>query len=141
MNKTVKSISGFLGISMFMFGVLKFVNPFKGWYETQVVASQLPLQGLSYWSGQLGEIVVGMVFIFLVYHAKQLRKYRHLFTVANIGTIVMMVVAFYVHMHPDVPNDVLPLKIKPPVIPLIFAILPALNIYTVSNEISTNYEE
>ena len=129
MNKISKTISGFLGVSMFMFGILKFVNPFKSWYVTQVETSELPFEQLAYWAGQIGEIVVGAIFLLLVFRRKSLALsvYSQLFTLANVATVVMMVVAVYVHLHPNVPNEVLPLKIKPPVIPVFFGVLPVIN--------------
>lgn len=129
MNKISKAISGFLGVSMFMFGILKFVNPFKSWYIMQVENSELPLQTLSYWSGQLGEIAVGVIFLLLVFRGNMFSKpqYLKLFTLANLATVLMMSVAVYVHLHPEVPQEVLPMKIKPPVIPLFFGVLPLIN--------------
>ena len=114
---------------MFMFGILKFVNPFKSWYVTQVETSELPFEQLAYWAGQIGEIVVGAIFLLLVFRRKSLALsvYSQLFTLANVATVVMMVVAVYVHLHPNVPNEVLPLKIKPPVIPVFFGVLPVIN--------------
>ncbi len=129
MNKPVKAISGFLGISMFMFGILKFVNPFKGWYMTQVEMSELPFQELSYWAGQFGEILVGALFLLLIFYRNFFKPSTHfgLFTLANLATVIMMCIAVYVHIHPSVPNEVLPLKIKPPVIPIVFGTLPVVN--------------
>tara|TARA_R110002033_G_scaffold37974_1_gene77167 strand:+ start:17080 stop:17514 length:435 start_codon:yes stop_codon:yes gene_type:complete len=131
MKKSVKIISLFLGTSMFAFGTLKFINPFKLWYTTQVVKSELPFQQFSYWAGQLGEIFSGLVFIILVLFQKSIPKktFELGFTVNNVSIAFMMLVAFYVHIHPNVPNDVLPLKIKPPYIPTFFMILTILNIW------------
>ena len=41
----------------------------------------------------------------------------------------MMLVAFYIYVHPNVPADVLPLKISPPFIPGLFLVLAILNLY------------
>lgn len=112
---------------MFMFGFLKFFDPFKSWYTTQVTASELPLQTISYWAGQLGEMAFGAAFLFLVW--KGFQSQRWLFHLANAGVIVMMLVALYVHQHPAVPADVLPMKIKPPFIPLAFALAAVANGY------------
>lgn len=131
MNKSVKVITGFLGISMFMFGVLKFVNPFKNWYSQQIFLSDFPLPILSYWMGQLGEIIVGVAFIFLLFNHKKISslKLNLIFNLGNFSIIIMMLVAFYVHAHPNVPADVLPLKISPPYIPGFFLLLAIANIY------------
>jgi len=51
---------------------------------------------------------------------------RHaLSAVACLSLIVMMCIATYVHLQPNVPAAVLPLGIKPPVIPLSFLMLAA----------------
>ena len=39
--KQMKIISLIPGISMFLFGIIKFVNPFKEWYEVQIFKSGL----------------------------------------------------------------------------------------------------
>ncbi|MDW7693889.1 hypothetical protein R9C00_03950 [Flammeovirgaceae bacterium SG7u.111] len=131
MKKSVKIITGYLGVSMFMFGVLKFVNPFKGWYTTQVAASQLPFPTLSYWAGQFGEIAVGVAFIFLLFQYKKLEASTigRILAIGNILIIIMMITAIYVHLHPDVPAEVLPLKINPPYIPCFFMALPIISLY------------
>jgi len=54
---------------------------------------------------------------------------RHAFAAgASLSLIVMMCVATYVHLQPNVPASVLPLGIKPPVIPLSFLLLAAGNL-------------
>ena len=137
MTKTNRIISGFLGISMFMFGVLKFVNPFKSWYSTQIMKSELPFPNLSFWSGQIGEIIVGIVLICILLSGSKLKQniLNKIFSIANVSIIMMMLVAFYVHLHPNVPSEVLPLKISPPIIPGVFMLLAIANIYLkVKNE-------
>ena len=131
MKASVKNISLLLGLSMFAFGVLKFINPFKAWYTQQVVASELPFQQFSYWAGQVGEILLGLGFVLLVLLSKRIppKAYEFGFMFVNISLAFMMLVAVYVHLHPNVPNDVLPLKIKPPFIPVFFIALSALNIW------------
>ncbi|UII23366.1 hypothetical protein [Fulvivirga ligni] len=128
MKKSVKVISLFLGVSMFMFGVLKFIDPFKSWYTVQVQSSELPFP--SYWAGQLGEIFSGILFLLLVtrFHSLPAKAFKILFLMDNLLVIIMMVVAFYVHLHPNVPQDVLPLKFRPPVIPAVFLILAVINL-------------
>jgi hypothetical protein len=123
-----KITSWFLAISMFMFGVLKFVNPFKGWYSVQVANSGLGQ--LSYTMGILGEISVGTTLILcLLYRQKISTKAFDLLTNTSFFTIIiMMLTAVYVHLHPNVPADVLPLKIKPPYIPLFFLVIALANI-------------
>lgn len=130
MNKPTKRISLFLGVSMFAFGTLKFLDPFKLWYTTQIVTSDLPFQQWSYWAGQLGEILCGLVFILLPLFEQRIptKINKTIFYINNIAIALMMVVAVYVHLHPHVPSDVLPLKIKPPIIPSIFLMISLINI-------------
>lgn len=61
--------SWFLAIAMLMFGMLKFVDPFKGWYAVQIVESNLGQ--LSYVMGIAGEISVGIIlFLCLTYKSR-----------------------------------------------------------------------
>ena len=131
MKKTATIITAFLGISMFMFGVLKFIDPFKTWYVTQVTKSELPFPSLSYWSGQLGEIVVGLALILTLFPSifKNRNRIWILFLVGNLLIIPMMLTAVYVHMQPAVPESALPLQIRPPFIPGFFLVLACINIY------------
>jgi hypothetical protein len=126
--KYSKALSLFLGISMFMFGFLKFFDPFKGWYSVQI--SESGLGALSYGLGILGELVVGMIFLSLPIFRKGigLKYYTFLSAFASVAIIVMMSTGTFVHLHPDVPAEVLPLKIKPPFIPLIFLAAALLNL-------------
>lgn len=125
--KFIKFISWFLGISMFIFGVLKFIDPFKGWYAVQVNNSNLG--DFSYAMGITGEITAGICMIFALLY--QSRISPRLFTFLIIGSSAMvagmMATGIYVHFHPDVPAGVLPLKIKPPFIPGTFFFMAALN--------------
>lgn len=124
-----KITSWFLAISMFMFGVLKFVNPFKDWYRVQVANSELG--ELSYSMGILGETAVGATLILsLLYRQKiQFKTFNLITNISFFTIIIMMATGVYVHLHPNVPADVLPLKIKPPYIPLFFLFLALSNVY------------
>ena len=124
------STSLFLAISLFLFGVLKFVNPFKTWYQVQVLKSGLG--ETSYWLGIAGEIFVGILILLTLYFRKRLSKNQFSFSIiaASLAIIVMMMTASYVHLQPDVPASVLPLKIKSPIIPVAFLLLATFNIYT-----------
>ncbi|GGH19940.1 hypothetical protein GCM10011418_24760 [Sphingobacterium alkalisoli] len=119
----------FLATCMFMFGILKFFNPFKGWYSIQIANSGLGQ--ISQIVGVMGEIAVGVIlFLCLIYRQKISNKaYILLTNFAFFTIIVMMMTSVYVHLHPDVPADVLPLKIKPPYIPIFFSLLALSNIY------------
>lgn len=117
----------FLGISLFLFGILKFFDPFKTWYSIQISGSNLG--DISYWSGILGEITIGLTFIVATFYLRKSKK-RMLFLViifSSLAVVGMMMVAVYVHLSRGVPADVLPLKIKPPFIPGTFAFLAIVN--------------
>lgn len=130
MSKSVKYISGFLGISMFMFGFLKFFDPFKSWYTSQVAHSGFPFPEFSYWAGQLGEMFCGIALLglLLLSHSLNRQSFKLVFVGVNSLIVIMMVAAVFVHLNPNVPTDVLPLKIRPPFIPGIFMLLAFLNI-------------
>jgi len=130
--KAVRIISVFLGSSIFMFGIVKFVNPFKGWYSAQIINS-----GMSeslYWLGIIGEISVGMLFLGSVLFRKKLSKKVFGLTIILASTIaiMIMVTAIRTHLHPNVPAKVLPLKIKPPFIPGLFLLLAIADIFLIS---------
>lgn len=126
--KYTKTTTYFLAIAMFMFGILKFVNPFKTWYTIQIFNSGLGQ--LSYTMGITGEIAVGItLFLCLIYEQKISKKYYTFLTSISFFTIIIMMLAgVYVHMHPEVPANVLPLKIKPPYIPVLFLFLAFFNL-------------
>jgi hypothetical protein len=121
--KAIRTISTFLGFSMFMFGILKLVNPFKGWYSVQIMNSGM--NESLYWPGIIGEISVGLLFIGSGLFRKRLSKqvFSGTTIAASAIVIMIMVTAIRVHMHSNVPADVLPLKIKPPFIPGFFLFL------------------
>ncbi|ABZ92676.1 Hypothetical protein LBF_0130 [Leptospira biflexa serovar Patoc strain 'Patoc 1 (Ames)'] len=130
LEKKIKPVSMILGISIFLFGVLKFVDPFKGWYSAQITFSGLPTP--AYWFGIVSEILVGLAFLipFLLKGNPIIGPHkRTILSLASVSIIMIMLVATYVHLQPAVPSDVLPLKIKPPLIPGAFAFLGIYNLY------------
>jgi len=80
--------------------------------------------------GRLGEIAVGTTLILcLLYRRKISTKTFDLLTNTSLFTIIIiMLTAVYVHLNPNVPADVLPLKIKPPYIPLFLLVIALTNI-------------
>ena len=114
----------FLGAAIFLFGFLKLFDPFYSWYEVQVANSGLPAP--SFVMGIAGEIGTGLALLGSFFARRRLADMRHaLSAVACLSLIVMMCIATYVHLQPNVPAAVLPLGIKPPVIPLSFLMLAA----------------
>jgi hypothetical protein len=136
--KAVRIISAFLGFSMFTFGILKFVNPFKGWYSVQIMNSGL--NGYLYWLGILGEISAGILFLGIVLFRNKLSKKVFSLTIilASALVIMMMVTAIRTHLHPNVPADVLPLKIKPPFIPGFLLVLAIADIFLIRRVVLRN---
>lgn len=127
--KYTKMTTWFLAVAMFMFGILKFVNPFKAWYSVQIENSGLGQT--AYVMGIVGEITVGVVLLGCLIYKQQLGKkwYDLVTTMALITIIIMMLTSAYVHGHPNVAADVLPLKIKPPYIPAFIIIIAGTIIY------------
>ena len=106
-----------LGLLMLTFGVLKFVSPtIDGWFHVQIQQSHLPHAAIL--MGKIAEIVTGTLFLL-----PRLRSWRgtwdsRILLIACSSLFLVMLVAIYVHLQPGVPAEVLPLGIKPPVIPL-----------------------
>jgi hypothetical protein len=114
----------FLGAVIFLFGFLKFFEPFHSWFEVQIANSGLPAP--SFVMGIAGEIGTGLALLGSYFARRRLADARHAVSAgACVSLIVMMCVATYVHLQPNVPAAVLPLGIKPPVIPLSFLMLAA----------------
>jgi hypothetical protein len=126
--KFLKIRSWILGIFMFVFGALKLINPFNGWFHSQLIASGIG--DFSFPFGVGTEIITGLILLgALIFKDKMLLRRFFAFIIFGSGLVVAtMIVAVYVHLQPDVPADVLPLGIKPPVIPLSVLILAAANI-------------
>ena len=45
-SRLSKVLSLFLGVWMFMFGFLKFFQPFRGWFDIQIQQSHLPHEAI-----------------------------------------------------------------------------------------------
>ncbi|MCM5529123.1 hypothetical protein [Parasegetibacter sp. NRK P23] len=123
-----KITSWFLGIAMFMFGILKFIDPFKSWYSVQIANSRMGQ--FSYALGISGEIFVGLVLMVCLLFQQNIpvKTLKWGMNFSFLTIIVMMLTGIYVHLHPDVPADVLPLKLKAPYIPGCFLLLAFSNI-------------
>jgi hypothetical protein len=131
--KVIKSISWFLGITMFMFGTLKVVVPtINGWFTVQMTNSGL-VEYIPIWVGITSEIVVGLALIISLFIDKNLanKNYKIIIQLASAAIIPMMLSAVYVHLQPAVPAEVLPLKIRPPFIPIFTLLLALTNIYLI----------
>ena len=136
--KVIKLLSGFLGIGMFLFGILKVLSPtIYGWFTVQMTNSGLAAY-VPLWIGIAGEIVVGTALLLSLLTDKNLagKNSRRIVLLASAAILPMMATAIYVHLQPNVPAAVLPLKIKPPFIPVIFMLLALANMYLVQRKIN-----
>ena len=131
--RQTKGLSLVLGILMFMFGFLKFFEPFRGWFETQIQESHLPHESIL--AAKLGEMVVGFLFLLPWLRRSLKAKTRdQLLLLASLMLVGQMCVAIYVHLQPQVLASVLPLGIKPPVIPGVVLLLALLTAFAVWKE-------
>ena len=129
LEKVSDRLGLFLGAAIFLFGFLKFFDPFHTWFQVQITNSGLPAP--SRIMGMAGEIGTGLVLLCSFFARRRLAEWRHAISAgACVSLIVMMCVATYVHLQPNVPAAVLPLGIKPPVIPLSFLMLAAGDLVT-----------
>lgn len=121
-GRLINGVSLFLGVLMFMSGFLKFFEPFQGWFEIQIQQSHLPQESIL--AGKLGEMVVGCLFLLPWLRRSLTQRSRdQLLLIACTILVAQMGTAIYVHLQPEVPASVLPLGIKPPVIPGVVLLL------------------
>ena len=110
-------LSVVLGLLMLTFGFLKFVSPtIDGWFHVQIQQSHLPHSAIL--MGKIAEIVTGTLFLL-----PRLRPWRGTWERRILLIACSSLFLVYVHLQPGVPPEVLPLGIKPPVIPLFVLLL------------------
>lgn len=127
MNKILKYNSMFLGTAIFIFGFLKFFDPFTTWFHIQIAKSGLPPFSIPL--GMAGEMSIGLsLLLATVFRERIASLFTPVVALASAGLTVNMAVAIYVHLQPEVPASVLPLGIKPPLIPLSFMLSAGLNL-------------
>ena len=115
---------------MFIFGFLKFFQPFRGWFDVQIQQSHLPHEAI--FMGKVAEMVTGVLFLLpWVWRSLNAKRKDQVLLIACFILFTQMVVAIYVHLQPGVPAGVLPLGIKPPVIPAIVLLLGLLTAFDV----------
>lgn len=129
-SRLSKALSLFLGVLMCLFGFLKFFQPISGWFDVQIQQSHLPHEAIL--AGKLTEMLTGVLFLlpWLLRSLTAKAKDRVLLTACFL-LITQMVVAIYVHLQPGVPASVLPLGMKPPVIPGVVLLLDLLTAFEV----------
>jgi predicted neutral ceramidase superfamily lipid hydrolase len=107
---------------MFTFGFLKFVNPtIDGWFHVHIQQSHLPHSAILI--GKIAEIVTGILFLLPRFRPWPPKWEGRILLIACSSLFLEMLAAVYVHLQPGVPAEVLPLGIKPPVIPLFVLVL------------------
>jgi len=120
---------------MFMFGFLKFFQPICGWFDVQIQQSHLPHEAIL--AGKLTEMLTGIVFLLpWLWRSPTVKSKNQLLLTACFILFSQMCVAIYVHLQPGVPAGVLPLGIKPPVIPIIVLLLGLLTAFDVWKQLS-----
>jgi uncharacterized membrane protein len=129
-SRLSKVLSLILGVWMFLFGFLKFFQPIRGWFDVQIQQSHLPHEAILV--GKLSEMVTGVLFLLpWVWRSLTAKSKDQILLVAGFLLFTQMVVAIYVHLQPGVPASVLPLGIKPPVIPGVVLLLGLLTVFDV----------
>jgi predicted neutral ceramidase superfamily lipid hydrolase len=132
-SRVIKPLSLILGVLMFMFGLLKFFQPFHRWFEIQIQQSHLPHEAIL--AGKLTEMLTGVLFLLPWLRRSLTAKSRdQILLAASSLLVVQMFVAIYVHLQPQVPASVLPLGIKTPVIPVVVLLLALLTAFAVWQE-------
>ena len=131
MTRPIRIITSIIAIFMLFPGTVKFFDPFKTMFTDQITKSELPFPAVSYWAGQLGEISVGLLlFGLLLFERKFIPVITNkIFYLGNFIVAVIMVVSIYVHMHPNVPADILPLEEKFPFLSILILFLVGSNLY------------
>jgi len=121
-SRLSKVLSLLLGVWMFLFGFLKFFQPICGWFDVQIEQSHLPHEAILV--GKVSEMVTGVLFLLpWLWESLTAKSKDQILLFACFILFTQMVVAIYVHLQPGVPASVLPLGIKPPVIPVIVLFL------------------
>lgn len=132
-----RALSLFLGILMLMFGFLKFFQPIRGWFDIQIQQSHLPHQAIL--AGKVTEMITGVLFLLpWVWRSLPLKSKDQLLLIACSLLLSQMCVAIYVHLQPGVPASVLPLGIKPPIIPGIVLLLGLVTAFDVWKRLRTD---
>ncbi|MGQ1946560.1 hypothetical protein ACT3CD_05595 [Geofilum sp. OHC36d9] len=128
LQKTITSIVAFF---LLIPGLLKFSDPFKTMFTIQIEKSGLPFPHLSFIIDQSSEILTGILLYSLLYFWKKFPPNlgNQLFYIGYIMVFPIMVLAIYIHLHPNVPASLLPFESKLPLLSLTLLILSGLNLY------------
>lgn len=124
-NKIQTFAIALLGGFMILGGTAKFFQPFATMFTSQIELSSLPLPKLAIFAGQMGEITAGIMYLLLLTKGKfiSVKLSEMVLNGATLLTVVIMTVAVYVHLSPNVPAEVLPFQSKPPVLTVIVMLI------------------
>jgi hypothetical protein len=116
---------------MLLGGTANFFEAFTTMFASQIALSQLPFPKLSAFAGQAGEISSGQLLLAFFAFGKKFAGALgdKISCLTNLLVVAIMLVAVYVHLHPDVPAETLQFQSKPPVLTIIVMLLALLNIY------------
>lgn len=130
MSKKVKILTGILGLFMLMPGIAKFTQPFKSFIYQHLFLINFPFPNITQYIVKFSEVLIGLTLLILVFKKDFLNSNfrKKLFYLNHIAIISMMLVAIYVHLHPNVPAKVLPMEIKPPYMPVFYILLVTINL-------------
>src|SRR4051812_38959233 len=98
--KSLKIRSWVLGIFMFSFGSLKLIQPFNGWFHTQLITSGIGDFAFPFGVGT--EITTGVILLgALIIKAKiDQKRFFVLIISGSVLVIFTMITAIYVHLQP-----------------------------------------
>lgn len=130
MTKLMKIITAILAFFMLVPGFAKFTEPMATKFAAQIENAQLPYPTYSFLFAQLGLIIAGLLLLSVLLFWKRFSPSFStlLFYLGHLLVVPVMSVVFYVHMHPDVPAEILPMGIKPPYISAFLITLAVVNI-------------
>lgn len=129
MTKSVKILTGILGFFMLIPGLAKFTEPFKTFIYEHLTRIGFPFPDVMQYVVKFSEIGVGLALLYLVFKGSNLdcRVRNRIFYLSHLAILGMMLVAVYTHLSPNVPAEVLPFEFKPPVMPIGYIVLVAIN--------------
>lgn len=124
-NKIQTFVIALLGGFMVLGGTAKFFQPFATMFASQIQLSGLPLPKLAKFAGQIGEITAGVLYLLVLTKGKliSVKISEMVLNGATLLTVVIMTVAVYVHLSPNVPAEVLPFQSKPPILTVIVMLI------------------
>ncbi|MRX62864.1 hypothetical protein [Maribacter luteus] len=131
MKKSVKTVTGILGFFMLIPGLAKFTEPFKTYIYYHLTGIGFPFADQMQHVVKFSEVGIGILMLYLAFKGNKLSTSlrNKLFNFGNQTIVIMMIVAVYTHLHPNVPAEVLPMEFKPPIMPTGYILLVVYNFY------------